>query len=171
MNFIVAVSKDYAIGKNNDLLFNLPTDMKFFREATLNKVIIMGEKTYLSLPKRPLPKRINIVLSDNEKFYDENIIIVRNLDQLFEEIKKYPKDDVMVCGGASVYNLLMNYCEKAYITKVDKSVEADTFINNIENMQNWKLIDSSETFEENNLKFKFCTFFNKNIKEYKKTTV
>ena len=83
MNFIVAVSKDYAIGKDNDLLFNLPTDMKFFREQTLNKVVIMGEKTYLSLPKRPLPKRTNIVLSDNENFNDDNIIIVRNLNQLF----------------------------------------------------------------------------------------
>ena len=170
MNLIVAVSKDFAIGKNNNLLFNLPTDMKFFREMTLNKVVIMGEKTYLSLPKRPLPNRINIVLSDNKNFYDDNIIIVRNLDDLFDKINKYPKDNVMVCGGASVYNLLMDYCEKAYITKIDKIVDADTFINNIENLTNWELINCSETIKENNLEFKFCTFLNKQIKEYKKTT-
>ena len=87
MNLIVAVTNDYAIGKGNDLLFHLPTDLAFFKEKTINKVVIMGEKTYFSLPKRPLPKRTTIVLSDNPNFQDENVIIVRNVKELFEEVR------------------------------------------------------------------------------------
>lgn len=166
MNFIVAVSSDYAIGKNNDLLFNIPTDLKYFKEHTINKVIIMGDKTYLSLPKRPLPKRTTIVLSNNPEFNEEGIIIKRDLESLFEEIKKYNKDDVWVCGGGSIYNLLMDYCEKAYITKIEKSVPADIFIRNIEEEGGWEEISSSEEIQENGLSFKFKIFENKKIKSY-----
>jgi len=165
MNLIVAVSKDYAIGKDNDLLFNLPSDMKFFREKTLNNVIVVGEKTYKSFPKRPLPKRTNIVLSDDPNFNDDSAIVVRSLDELFDKIKSYDKDSVWLCGGASMYNLLMDYCDKAYITKVDKSVPADTYINNIESKPNWRLIEESAVLEENDLQFSFCTFQNDNVKE------
>lgn len=164
MNFIVAVTNDYAIGKNNNLLFHLPTDLKYFKQTTINKVVVMGERTYHSLPKRPLPNRINIVLSDNPQFYDDNIVIVNNLNQLFDELKKYNPDDVFVTGGASVYNLLMDYCTKAYITKIDMVVPADTYIKNIEKMQNWKLVSQSETKTENDLDFKFLIFENLNVK-------
>ena len=166
MNFIVAVTNDYAIGRKNDLLFNIPTDLKYFKEHTINKVIIMGEKTYLSLPKRPLPKRTTIVLSNNHDFFDNGIIIKRDLNSLFEEIKKYNKDDVWVCGGGSIYNLLMDYCEKAYITKIDAIVPADIYIRNIEEEGNWEEISSSEVFEENGVTFKFKVFENKNIKAF-----
>ena len=166
MNLIVAVTNDYAIGKGNDLLFHLPTDLAFFKEKTINKVVIMGERTYFSLPKRPLPKRTTIVLSDNPNFQDENVIIVRNLQQLFEEVKKYNQDDVFVCGGASVYNLLMDYCKTAYITKIDKVVPADTYINNLEQKSNWEKVFEGETLQENGLCFRFETYSNKNVKKY-----
>lgn len=165
MNFIVAVTEDYAIGKGNKLLFHLPADLKYFKEHTLNKVVIMGERTYYSLPKRPLPNRVNIVLSDNPDFNEEGVIIVRSLEQLLEKVKEFDKDEVFVCGGASVYNLLMDYCEKAYITKIYKRVEADTYINNIEKTGNWKEISSSEILEENGLKFSFKVFENLKVKK------
>ena len=167
MNLIVAVTNDYAIGKGNDLLFHLPTDLAFFKEKTINKVVIMGEKTYFSLPKRPLPKRTTIVLSDNPNFQDENVIIVRNVKELFDEVKKYNADDVFVCGGASVYNLLMDYCQTAYITKIDKIVPADVYINNLEQKDNWQKVFESETLQENGVCFKFQTYQNKNVKNYK----
>lgn len=168
MNFIVAVSNDYAIGKDNDLLFHLPTDLKYFKEKTMGKVVIMGERTYHSLPKRPLPNRVNIVLSNDPNFYDDNIVIVRNVEELFNSIKDYDSDNVFVCGGASVYNLLMDYCEKAYITKIDKTVPADTFINNIEKMDNWVEIESSEIISENDLNFTFKIFKNTDVKVFNK---
>lgn len=166
MNFIVAVTSDYAIGKNNDLLFHLPTDLKYFKEKTLNKIVVMGDKTYFSLPKRPLPKRINIVLSNNPQFNETGIIIVRNLSELFSELKKYNTQDVFVTGGASVYNLLMDYCDTAYITKINKVVPADTYINNIEKMGNWKLEQSSPVYTENGLDFTFNIFKNTKVKKF-----
>ena len=166
MNFIVAVTNDYAVGKNNNLLFHLPTDLKYFKETTLNKVVVMGAKTYFSLPKRPLPNRITIVLSNNPQFNEPDITIVRSLDELFTELKKYNTNDVFVSGGASVYNLLMDYCEKAYITKIDKVVPADTYINNIEKMPNWILESSSPTQTENGLNFSFKVFKNTNVKKF-----
>ena len=75
MNLIVAVTNNYAIGKNNSLLFHLPTDLKFFKEKTLNKVVVMGRKTYESLPIRPLPKRTTIVLTANKSFKDDRVIV------------------------------------------------------------------------------------------------
>ena len=125
----------------------------------------MGERTYYSLPRRPLPKRINIVLSDNPNFNEEGIIIVRSLKDLLEEIKKYPQENVFVCGGASVYNLLMDYCQTAYITKVRTRVPADTFINNIEQKENWERVYESEIIEDNGLTFTFQTYKNNKVKE------
>lgn len=163
MNLIVAVTKDYAIGKDNNLLFHLPKDLAFFKEKTLNKVVIMGEKTYYSLPKRPLPKRTTIVLSNNPEFNEDGVIIARNVDELMEEVSKFNPEDVFVCGGASVYNLLMDSCEKAYITKIDKIVPADTYIHNLEEKENWRKIFESETMEENGVPFRFETYVNEEL--------
>lgn len=161
MNLIVAVALDYAIGKNNKLLFRLPTDMAFFKEKTMDKVVVMGEKTYLSLPKRPLLNRINIVLSDNPNFVADGAIVVHTLDDLFKELKKYRSEDIFVCGGASIYNLLMNYCDTAYVTKVEKIVDADTYIDDIEK-RGFVLKEVSPKIVENNLTFTFQTYQNPN---------
>lgn len=161
MNLIVAVSLDYAIGKDNKLLFRLPTDMAFFKEKTMGKVVVMGEKTYLSLPKRPLLNRINIVLSDNPNFVADGAIVVHTLDDLFKELKKYRSEDIFVCGGASIYNLLMNYCDTAYVTKVEKIVDADTYIDDIEK-HGFVLKEVSPQIEENDLTFTFQTYQNPN---------
>lgn len=166
MNFIVAVASDYAIGKDNRLLFSLPSDLKYFKEKTLNKIVVMGEKTYKSLPKRPLPNRINIVLSNDISFYDDNIIIVRDMGELFNELKNYNSDDIFIIGGASVYNQLMDYCKLAYITKVYKKVDADTFINNVDNKTNWHVVSQSEMQTENNLDFQFIVYENKDPKVF-----
>ena len=169
MNFIVAVDNNYAIGKNNDLLYSLPTDMKYFRQTTLNKVIVMGLNTLLSFPnQKPLKNRTNIVLSGSNKgFTCDNATVVYDLDSLFEELKKYNTDEVFVVGGASVYNLMMPYCKYAYITKINAEKPADVYINNIEKMVNWSLIQESEKYNENDLEFTFQIYENKNIKEYK----
>ena len=169
MNFIVAVDNNYAIGKNNDLLYSLPTDMKYFRQTTLNKVIVMGLNTLLSFPnQQPLKNRTNIVLSgSNKDFTCDNATIVYDLDSLFEELKKYNTDEVFVVGGASVYNLMMPYCKYAYITKINAEKPADVYINNIEKMDNWSLIQESEKHNENDLEFTFQIYENKDVKEYK----
>lgn len=158
MNFIVAVSENYGIGKDNNLLFNIKTDLKYFKEKTLNKVVVMGRKTYESLPFKPLKNRVNIVLTSDDNFYKEGVIVVHSYEELFKEISKYNTDDVFIIGGASLYNKLMDRCYKAYITKVHKTVEADTFIENIENKSNWKETQTSPIITENGLDFEFKEF-------------
>lgn len=158
MNFIVAVSENYGIGKDNNLLFNIKTDLKYFKEKTLNKVVVMGRKTYESLPFKPLKNRVNIVLTSDNNFYKEGVIVVHSYEELFKEISNYNTEDVFIIGGASLYNKLMDRCYKAYITKVHKTVEADTFIENVENKPNWKEVSSSETLTENGLNFEFKEF-------------
>lgn len=167
MNFIVAVSKEFAIGKNNGLLFNLPRDLKYFKEKTLNKVVVMGDRTYLSLPFRPLKNRTNIVLSNNPNFNAEGVIIARSLDDLFDVLKEFDDDDIFVIGGGSVYNLMMPYCKYAFVTEVDKPVpDADTYINNIKNMCNWTLVKEGEKIRENGLEFRFNVYENGEAKKY-----
>lgn len=164
MNFIVAVDNNYAIGKNGTLIYNLPDDLKYFKEVTTGKTVVMGDKTYLSLPKHPLPNRTNIVMTlSNQRF--EGAITVRSLEELKNAIKDIPTRDVFVIGGASIYNLLMDYCELAYITKIDASEPADTFIHNIEKKDNWELKQQGPVHNQNGLNFRFCIFENTNIKK------
>ena len=167
MNFIVAVSKDFAIGYKNRLLFNLPSDLVYFKNQTMGKIVVMGERTYRSLPKRPLPGRTNIVLSDNPNFEAEGAIVVHTLEELFRKLDNYMPEDVFVCGGASIYNLLMDYCDKAYITFVNATKPADTYINDITKMPNWSLLQEGQTQNENGYSFKFTIYKNNNVKKFK----
>ena len=164
MNFIVAVSENYGIGKDNNLLFNLPTDLKYFKEKTLNKVVVMGRKTFDSLPFKPLKNRVNIVITTDQTFNCEGVIVVNSFEELFKVLDNYNDEDVFVIGGSTIYNKLMERCRLAYITKVHKTVNADTYITNIEEKSNWKEIQTSEVLNENNLDFEFKVFENINIK-------
>lgn len=163
MKSIVAVDKHWGIGKNNDLLFDLPTDMKFFRDMTLNKVIVMGSNTLKSFPGgNPLKNRINIVLYPNgEKRSD--CIIIESLEELRQELKKYDSDDIFIVGGAMFYKTMLPYCNTAYITKVDADGKADVFYENLDKMPNWQCTDSTDNIQENGLVFRFTTYKNNDV--------
>ena len=103
MNLIVAVDKNWGIGKNNKLLVSIPSDMKFFRETTSGKVVVMGRKTLESFPNgMPLKNRVNIVLTSNRDYCVKDAVIVHTLEELQEELKKYKSEDIYVIGGDSV---------------------------------------------------------------------
>ncbi len=165
MKLIVAAAINWAIGYQGGLLFNLPDDMKFFKETTLDKVVVMGRKTLLSFPGgKPLRNRINIVLTRDKDFCEEGCIAVNSFDELFKELKKYKEDDIFVIGGGNIYNALYPYCSDALITKVDAIVNADTFLHNFDEDQDWYLSYASEIHENNGHKFTFNTYKNNNIK-------
>jgi dihydrofolate reductase len=167
MNVIVVVDQNWGIGKNNDLLFHIPKDLAYFKEKTANKVVVMGGNTLLSLPNsKPLPKRVNIVLTD--AFKRDDCIVVETLSELFEELKKYPSNDLFIIGGAMFYKTMLPYCNRAYITKVDANGGAVHFFNNIDKMQNWQLESESETFSDNGYNFKFTIYNNTKVEEYGK---
>ena len=119
MNLIVAVDQNWGIGRDNDLLYHLPEDLKIFKERTTGKAIVCGRKTLESFPNaKPLPNRVNIVLTKSELPAAENLVVVHDLSELERELKKYPEEDVFLCGGESVYRQLYQKCKKAFVTKI-----------------------------------------------------
>ena len=145
MKMIVAVDKNWGIGKNNDLLVSIPADMKMFRTETSGKVVVMGRKTLESFPGGlPLKNRTNIVLSGNPDYQVKGAIVVHSLPELLEEIKKYPKDQVYCIGGDSVYKMLLPYCDTAQVTKIDFAYEADRYFPNLDEMPQWQVAAESE---------------------------
>lgn len=167
MNFIVAVDQNYAIGYKNDLLYNLKQDMQYFKQTTLNKIVVMGDNTFYSFPgKKALKNRINIVLTLNQDFNEPDTIAVHDFKELATVLQDYNPEDVFVIGGASVYTQLIPYCKKGYITKINGSKEADRFLPNLDQMDNWTLIDKSGDLEEDGYTFNFCIYENKSPKPF-----
>ncbi len=145
MNLIAAVDKNWAIGLNNKLLVQIPADMKFFRETTTGNVVVMGRKTLESFPnQRPLPNRVNIVLTQDSSYQVKDAIIVHSMDELHEELKKYPSEDVYVIGGESIYRQLVDECDVAHITKIDYAYEADAWFPNLDEKEEWRITADSD---------------------------
>ena len=160
MRAIVVVDKKWGIGKNNDLLFSLPADMKHFRETTTGKTVVMGSNTLRSFPGgNPLKNRVNIVLwPGGEKRVD--CTVVGSLKELFAEIKKYPREDVFVVGGAMLYRTLLPYCDEVIATKVDADGGAEVFFENLDSLANWSSVSESEPLEKNGYTIRFTVYRN-----------
>ena len=164
MNLIVAVSSNWGIGKDNGLLFNIPEDMKFFREMTMNKVVVMGRKTLESFPnQKPLPKRTNIVLSRNKDYAPEGVTVCHTPEKLLREIKKYNSEDVFIIGGEQIYRIMIPFCEKAYITRVHSEADADSFMPDFDGLINWELEDRSPELSDNVYTFTFDLYKNNQV--------
>ena len=156
MTAIVCVSKNWGIGRNNDLLFHISSDLKRFRSLTLGRNIIMGRKTLESFPGgNPLPKRNNIVLSTTME-PRKGVTVVRSLDEAME----YMTEDSFLCGGEQVYRLLLPYCSRALVTVVDEEVESEHFFPNLDEMPEWKIESISEEMEEDGHRFRFIDYVN-----------
>ncbi len=131
MNLIAAVDSNWAIGLKNKLLVSIPDDMKFFRQTTTGKVVVMGRRTLESFPnKRPLPNRTNIVLTTDRSYTVKGAIVVHDMDALYAELAKYPSEDIYVIGGESIYRQLLDACDVAHNTKINYAFEADAYIPN-----------------------------------------
>ena len=145
MNAIAAVDANWAIGNKNRLLTSIPADMKFFREKTMGHVVVMGRKTLESFPNGlPLKNRVNIVLTANRSYKVKDAILVHTKEELLEELKKYDSNELYVIGGGSIYEMLIPYCDTAYITKIDHAYAADTYFPNLDQMDDWEMTEVSE---------------------------
>lgn len=159
MKMIVCVAEDFGIGNNNGLLFSLPPDMKFFRETTMGKVIIMGRGTLDSFPGgKPLKNRTNIVLTRDKNFSREGVEAFNTKEEILEYVKSFDSNDVFVIGGGQIYEMFKDVCDEALITKVRKAVPADTYFFNIDNAPDWQLAYESELMEHEGINFSFCTY-------------
>ena len=158
MNLIVAVDEKWGIGKNNDLLISIPEDMKFFRTTTKNSIIIMGRKTLESFPNgKPLKNRENVVLTKSN--IKEDVTIFDSIEDVLNYVKN--KENVFVIGGGSIYKQLLPYCEKAYVTKIKKDFNADVFFPNLDEKDDWELINFSDNKEWNGIYYQFTTYKHK----------
>lgn len=157
---ILHADKKWGIGKRNDLMFKLPLDMRFFKETTSGKVVCMGYNTLKSFPGgKPLKNRTNVVLCE-EGVNPEGCVAVRSVAELLEYVKGYPKDDVFVIGGATVYKTLLPYCEKVYLTKVDADGGAEVFFPDIDADENFVLVEESAPLTDNGYTIKFTVYKN-----------
>lgn len=135
ISMIAAIGKNNELGKDNQLIWRLPNDLKFFKKTTMNKDIIMGSNTFYSLPKL-LPGRKHIVLT-TKNIDNDQILVLHSKEELIEYLKKV-KQEVMIIGGASIYTQMLEYAEKLYLTEIDAiEPDADAYFPQI-NYQDWK---------------------------------
>ena len=166
MKAIVAVDKNWGIGKKNDLLFKLPLDMDFFRKTTINKVVVMGSNTLKSFPNgKPLKNRINVVLYPGGEKRDD-CVIVDSIDELREVLKSYDTNDVFVIGGAMFYRTMLPYCSNVFVTKVDADGEAEVFYENLDELEGWECINSGTPINDNGYVIRFTEYKNNNTKNF-----
>lgn len=155
MQAIVAVSQSWGIGKGGDLLFRLPSDLRRFKAMTTGHTVIMGRKTLDSLPGgKGLPHRRNLVLSRQSDFAPDRAEVIHSV----EDILKTAEDDTFVIGGQQVYEQLLPYCARVYVTKVLSDPEADAFFPDLDKLPEWKVASAGEMLTENGLSFQYVEY-------------
>ncbi|MDR7855166.1 dihydrofolate reductase [Tissierella sp.] len=163
MILIFAVDSNWNIGYDGDLLYKISEDLKRFRLLTEGNIIIMGRRTFESLPdKRALPNRINIVISRDKTYKAEGGIVINSTDELFPLLKELNPNDEMknfLIGGGNIAKQMISHCNKAYITKIFQAFEgADTFIPNLDLLEDWKIVNESEVYNQDDLHYKYVDY-------------
>lgn len=148
VSLIAAFSNNYVIGYKGDLPWHIPEDFKLFKEITKGKPVIMGRKTWESLPKKPLPNRTNIIVSRNFKVFDENVFVCDSLSEAVSFATSKTQEEVFIIGGAQLYKqaLDLNYVTHMYLSCVKKTVEGDTYFPKF-NEDDFKIIEE-RNFDE-----------------------
>lgn len=157
MEIIVSVDENNGIGKNGELLAHLSPDLKRLKAMTVGNIIVVGRKTYLSFPRRPLPDRENIVLTSRpEQFAEEgdSVKCFSSLNELIDYTQKSEKP-VFVLGGAEIYRQLLPYCDKAHITRILSSFDADAFFPDLDRDPEWKKISEGEVTTSEKYPFRY----------------
>lgn len=139
ISLIAALTKNQVIGKNNDLPWHLPDDMKYFMQTTRGHHVIMGRKNYQSIPEkfRPLPNRTNIVVTRQQGFSAPGCIVVHSIEQGLEVARNNNETEVFIIGGSEIYRAGFAYAEKLYLTEIDTTLEGDTYFPSF-NKQQWR---------------------------------
>ncbi len=145
---VAAVAENRVIGKDNDLPWHYPEDLKHFKELTTGFPVVMGSNTYLSLPDeyRPLPDRTNIVLTREEMDIDESVEQANSLDEAWKSAEETGKDRVFVIGGASVYRQTIELADRMVLTRIHEEYDGDTFFPEVD-WSGWKEVERDDQEE------------------------
>ncbi len=159
MNLIAAVDSNWAIGYKNKLLVSIPEDMKFFRQTTTGKVVVMGRKTLESFPNGlPLKNRVNVVITRDKSYKAGDAVIVHDMEELHKELEKYDSKDIYVIGGETIYKQLVDECDVAHITKIDYAYAADAYFPNLDEKPEWEIVEDSEEQTYFDLEYVFLKY-------------
>lgn len=140
ISLLVAHDPNRVIGANNDLPWHIPEDLAYFKKMTLGKAMVMGRKTYESIG-RPLPGRLNIVVTRNKDFSAEGVVVVHDLHEAIKKAKEY-HDEVMIIGGSEIFRLTLGMADRLYITLIQQAFSGDTYFPVYGD--DWKIISTSE---------------------------
>lgn len=163
MILLFAVDNNWNIGYKGDLLVKISEDLKRFKNLTTDNIIIMGRKTFESLPNsKPLPNRINIVMTRNKDYDVKDVIVVHSVEELLGKLKEINPNNEMenyLIGGGNISLSLMPYCSHAYITKIFKSFEkADASMPNLDMDTTWRVESTSEVHTQDDLEYKYVDY-------------
>ena len=159
MNIIVAADKNWAIGANGKLLVSIPSDMKFFRQMTEGKVVVLGRKTLATFPNGlPLVNRKNIILTRNPEMTAKGATIVHSVEEALEELAGYEDEDIFIIGGGHIYEEFLPYCNVAHVTKIDHTYQADTFFPNLDETGEWEITADSDEQTYFDLEYTFLKY-------------
>ena len=155
LSIVACVGKNLELGLNNDLIFHIKEDMKYFKNLTLNHIVVMGRKTFESLPG-VLKDRKNVVITRNKDIeLPEEVEVFSSIEEFMEHYKNC-HEEIFVIGGASIYKQFLDYCDKLYLTEVDKSCEADVYFPNFDKeLYSKEIVDCGET---KTLKYNFVIY-------------
>lgn len=166
MKLIVAVDNNWGIGYENKLLTSIPADMRFFKEETSGKVVVMGRNTLKSFPGGlPLKNRTNLVITRQENYQIKDAVTVNTIEQALKELEQYNTEDIYVIGGASIYSQMLPYCDTAHVTKINYAYRADTYFPNLDENPEWQLEAVSEEQTYYDLEYYFCKYGKKQKKK------
>ena len=161
MNAIVVVDQNWAIGREGDLLFSLPTDMKRFRSLTLGGTVILGRKTLDSFPGgKPLPGRRNIVITRNPDFAREGVEVAHSVEEALALVAGEDPERVWSIGGGEIYRALLPHCRRCCLTRVYARPECDVFFPDLDARENWKVFRSEPVLAEGELSYQFVDYIN-----------
>ncbi len=159
MKAILSADRNWGIGNGNKLLVSIPSDMKFFRQTTTGKVVVMGRKTLESFPNgQPLKNRTNIVLTSNPDYKVKDAVIVHSEEELLKTLEQYDSENIYIIGGESIYRMMLPYCDTVFVTKIDRAFQADTFFPNLDEMEEWQMTEEGEEQTCFDLEFRFTKY-------------
>ena len=145
ISIIVAIATNYAIGKDNDLLWHISKDLKRFKSLTEGHFIVMGKKTYFSLPRRPLPKRTNMIITDVAEEVIDDCLMAYSIEDAIAKMEETKEN--FIIGGGSIYKQFMDHATRMYITRVHKEYEADTFFPEF-SLDEWKMVEKGDVNDD-----------------------
>lgn len=158
MKIILAVDENFAIGKDNKLLFHISEDLKHFKKTTLDSIVIMGRKTYESMGGA-LPKRDNIILTRNKDYEAKDARVFTSKDEILKYVEENKDKKAFVIGGSEIVDIFLDDCDEAILTKVRKKVDdADRFLHNFDKDPDFVLVEESDIYEEDGIKFSYVRY-------------